>query len=55
LGEGIGVCRVLAGKPEGKSTLGRPRRRWESNIMMDFQEAECGCLDWIELLENRDT
>ena len=26
------------GKPEGKRTLGRPRRRWENNIKMDLQE-----------------
>jgi hypothetical protein len=22
--------------------MGRPRRRWEGNIMMDLQEVECG-------------
>ena len=26
------------GKPEGKRTFGRPRRRWEDNIKMDLQE-----------------
>ena len=31
-----GVHRVLVGKPEGKRPLGRPRRRWEDNIKMDF-------------------
>ena len=31
---GRGVHRVLVGKPEGKSTLGRPRRRWEDNIII---------------------
>ena len=36
--EGTGVYRVLVGKPEGKRTLGRPRRRWEDNIKMDLQE-----------------
>jgi hypothetical protein len=30
------VYRVLVGKREGKRPLGRPRRRWEDNIMMDF-------------------
>jgi hypothetical protein len=24
----------LVGKPEGKTSLGRPRRRWEENIKM---------------------
>jgi hypothetical protein len=33
-----GVHRVLVGKPEGKSPLGRPKRRWEDNIKMDVQE-----------------
>jgi hypothetical protein len=27
MGEGKGVYRVLVGRPEGKSPLGRPRRR----------------------------
>ena len=30
--------RVLVGKPEGKRSLGRPRRRWEDNIKMGLQE-----------------
>ena len=33
-----GACRVLVGRLEGKKTLARPRRRWEDNINMDFQE-----------------
>jgi hypothetical protein len=37
-GEGTGVYRVLVGKPEGKTPLGRPRRRWEDNVRMDLQE-----------------
>ena len=46
--------RVLVGKPEGKSTLGRPRRRWEDNIKMDLQEVVGGCEDWMELAQDRD-
>jgi hypothetical protein len=38
MGEERGVHRLLVGKPEGKRHLGRPRRRWEDNIKMDFQE-----------------
>jgi hypothetical protein len=34
--EDRGVYRVLVGKPEGKRQLGRPKRRWEDNIKMDF-------------------
>ena len=38
IGERRGVHRVLVGKPEGKRSLGRPRRRWEYNIKTDLQE-----------------
>ena len=54
VGEGRGVYRVLVGKPEGKRPLGRPRRRWGDNIKMDVQEVGCGCVDWIELTQDRD-
>ena len=37
--------RVLVGKPEGKSPLGRHSRRWEDNIKMDLQEVGCGGMD----------
>jgi len=44
---------VLVGKPEGKRPLGRSRHRWEDNIKMDLQEVGCGCMDWIELAQDR--
>ena len=48
------VYKVLVGKPEGKRPLGRPRRRWEDNIKMDLQEVGRGCVDWMELAQDRD-
>jgi hypothetical protein len=30
--------RILVGKPEGKSPLGRSRRRWVDNIKLDLRE-----------------
>ena len=54
MGQGRGVYRVLVGKPEGKRPLGRPRRRWENNIKMDLYEVGRGCVDWIELAQDRD-
>jgi hypothetical protein len=42
LGEGRNVYRVLVGRPEGKRTLGRPRRRWEGGIKMDLREIGWG-------------
>ena len=41
------------GKPVGKRPLGTPRRGWEDNIKMDFQEVGCGGMDWIELVQDR--
>ena len=49
-----GVHKGLVGKPEGKRSLGRPRRRWEDNIMMGLQEVGRGCGDWVELAQDRD-
>jgi len=49
VGEGRVVYRVLTGKPEGKSPLGRPRHKWEDNIKMDLQGVGCGGMDRIEL------
>jgi len=48
------VYRVLVGKPEGKRPLGRPRRRWVDNSMMDLQEVGCEYMDWIGLAQDRD-
>ena len=53
MGEGRGVHRVLVGKPEGKRPLERPRRIWEDNIKMDFQEVGGGG-DLMELAQDRD-
>ena len=49
-----GAYRGWVGKPEGKSSLGRPRYRWEDNIKMDLQELGWGCMDWIDLAQDRD-
>jgi hypothetical protein len=45
MGDERGVHRLLVGKLEGKSSLGRPRRRYEDNIKMDLQEFGGGCGD----------
>jgi hypothetical protein len=36
MGQERKVYKVLAGKPERKRPLGRPRRRWEDGIRMDL-------------------
>jgi hypothetical protein len=50
----MNACRILVGKPEGKSPLGRPRRRWGNNIELDLGETGWDGMDWIELSEDMD-
>jgi len=54
IGESRSVYRVLVGKPEEKSPLGRPKIRWEYNIKMDLQEVGFGDMDWIDMSQDRD-
>jgi hypothetical protein len=42
MGERTGAYRVLVGRPGGKRSLERPRRRWEDNIKLDLQEVAWG-------------
>jgi len=46
------LYRVLVGKPQGKRTLGMPRRRRNNDIKTNFQEVGCGLMDWIELAQD---
>jgi hypothetical protein len=47
-------CRSLVGKPEGRTPLGTPTRRWEDNIKMDLREIGWGGMDWIDQADDRD-
>jgi hypothetical protein len=42
MGEERKLYNVLAGKPEGKRPLRRPRRRWEDVIRLDLRESGLG-------------
>jgi hypothetical protein len=42
--------KILIGGSEGKISLGRPRRKWEDNIKMNFKEAGCEALDCIHVI-----
>jgi hypothetical protein len=53
IGEGGGVHRVLVGRPEGKRPLGRPGRRWEDNIKMDFREIGIDVANLIRVAQDR--
>jgi hypothetical protein len=54
MGDRRGAYRVVVGRPEGKTPLGRPRCRWEDNITMYFQEVGWGGMDWIDVAQDRD-
>jgi hypothetical protein len=45
MGEEKIMYKLLVGKPEGKTPLGRLRYTWEKGIRMDSQrmESECTC------------
>jgi hypothetical protein len=47
------VYKVLMGKPQQKTPLGRPRHRWEDGIRMDLRETGWRSVDWIQLAQNR--
>jgi hypothetical protein len=48
------IYRILVGKPEGKTPLGRPKRRWADNIKMILREIGWGDINWIDLAQDRD-
>jgi len=43
------LYKILVRKRDGKSPLGRHRRRWDGNIKLDLQEFGCGGRHWIVL------
>jgi hypothetical protein len=45
---------ILVGKPEGKRSLGRPRREWEDNARMDLREMGWEDVDWIHLAQDKE-
>jgi hypothetical protein len=47
-GKRRGAYRVLVGKPDGKRSLGRRRRKWEDNVKIDLQEV--GWRAWTGLI-----
>jgi hypothetical protein len=49
MGEKRNVYKLLAGKPEGRRPLGRPRRRWIDNSKMDLLEIGLSVVVWTGL------
>ena len=38
----------LTGTPKGNRPLGRPRRRWEDNIRINFKEININTRNWVD-------
>jgi hypothetical protein len=54
MGEKRNAYRLLVGKPEGNTPLGRPRHRWLDNIRIGLGETGWSGVDWIGLAQDRD-
>ena len=52
--EGRGAFKILTGKPSGKRSLGRPRRRWEDNITMGLKEIGINTRNLVDSAQDRD-
>ena len=51
--EGRSAFKILTSKPTGERPLGKPRRRWEDNIRMDFDEIGINAGNWVDSAQDR--
>ena len=49
-----GAFKIFTGKRTGKRSLGRPRRRWENNIRMDFKLIGTNTRNCVDSTQDRD-
>jgi hypothetical protein len=54
MGEKRNAYRILVRKPEGKRSLGRPRRSLVDNIKIILREIKWDGVDWVDLAQDRD-
>ena len=52
--EGSSSFKILTGKPTGKRSLVRTRRRWEDNIRKDFKEISINTRNSVDSAHDRD-
>jgi hypothetical protein len=48
------ACRIMVGKPDGKSPLEGPGRKWQDNGKMGLRETEWDDMDLIYMAQDRD-
>ena len=51
--EGRSAFKIITGKPTEKRPLGRPRRRWKDNIIMDLKEICINAGNWVDSAQDR--
>ena len=51
--EGRSALKILTGKPTGKRSSWRPKRRWEVNIRMDLEEIGINAGNWVDSAQDR--
>ena len=51
--EGRSAFKILTGKPTGKRSLGRPRRRSQDNIRIDLEEIRINAGNWVDSAQDR--
>jgi hypothetical protein len=54
MAEGRNAFKMLKDKPTGKRPSGKPMRRWEDNIRMDFKEIGINTRNWVDSAQDRD-
>ena len=52
--EGRSAFKILTGKPTGKGSLGRPRRRWQDNIRTYLKGISINTMNWVDSVHDRD-
>jgi hypothetical protein len=55
MGEKLNSYGSLLGKSEGKRLLEGRRSKWENNIEMHLTEVVCKSVDWIHLVQGRNS
>ena len=51
--EGRSAFKILTSKRTGNRPLGRPSRRWEDNIRMEFEEIGINAGNWVDSVQDR--
>jgi hypothetical protein len=53
-GEKKNAYKIFMRKPEGKRSLGKPRRRLVGNIKIDLREIGWSSMNWTDVAQDRD-